>query len=507
MSKPIAPMDLAFLLTESADSPKHVGVLLSFAAPPGGAAGVVREAVAAYRVATPSAPFDQVPELPKPGLPRWKKATLYDPDYHVQHLLLPPGSNHITLLKLVAELSEAVLDRNRPLFRVWFVEGLEDGAFAMIVKIHHAIVDGKTAMDRLCGSFGTKAGAEIGPPFFALDVPLHKPRPPKNVVAQILDLQSTTRKQTTALASVSFGLLKKGVSRLLTGASSGSMPFIAPRTPMNEPLRAPRSFATMTLPLQEMRAVGKAFDGTINDVAVAVFDEGAHRYLRQLGKDTKVPLVGMLPVSLREPGDREATTKASMIFAPLGAPSLLPAERMEQVVKSIRSAKEDMRKMSKDAALIYGLSIFGLGELSEATPVSRVSKAVANFILSNVPGVAHPLYLAGAELEGMFPVSTMGAGIGLNATLASYNGSMDFGFVANRMALPNLQDLAEHCAAAYAELKAAAAARPAAQDTAGPVPAAAQRAPTKKAAIKRAPAKKKVAKKVSKKTRAKTAAA
>lgn len=118
MGKSIAPLDQAFLLTESADSPKHVGVLLRFDPPSKGASDRVQQVVAAYRAAKPTMPFDQLPEFPPLGLPRWKKAGADDPDHHVQHLLLPPGSSDDTLLKLVEDLTEPVPDRNRPLFRM-----------------------------------------------------------------------------------------------------------------------------------------------------------------------------------------------------------------------------------------------------------------------------------------------------------------------------------------------------------------------------------------------------
>ncbi len=472
MAKSIAPLDLAFLLTESADSPKHVGVLLTFEAPKGGSAKVAREAVAAYRAARPTLPFNQIPDLSKLAMPSWKKTDLFDAEYHVSHLLLPPGSTHDNLLKLVCDLTEPVMDRNRPLFRVWFIEGLADGSFAMFIKVHHAIIDGKSAMDRIGSAFGTTATAPLGKPFFALDETPDKPKVPKYLLHRLVDMQSSARKQGLALASVSFGLLKKGVSRVLTHAASGSIPFIAPRGPMNEPIRAPRSFATLSLPLAEMRAVGKAFGGTINDVAVALFDEGVHRYLRDIGKDIRVPLAGMLPVSLRDEGDREATTKASMMFVPLGAPSQKPGERLEQVIRGIRAAKDDMRRMSKDAAVIYALATFGLGELNEATAAKRVSNALANFVLSNVPGLPHAVYLNGAKLKGLYPVSTMGGGIGLNATLASYNGTMDFGLVASSLSMPSLHGLAQHCLDAFADLKEAAAARTAADPVSAPVAAA-----------------------------------
>lgn len=215
--------------------------------------------------------------------------------------------------------------------------------------------------------------------------------------------------------------------------------------------------------------------------AVAVLDDGAHRYLRELGKDTRVPLASMLPLSQREAGDKEATTKTSMIFVPLGAPSLALAERLEKINAGIRSAKHDMRKMSKDAAVIYALATFGLGELNEAAVAHRVTNPLANFVLSNVPGVPHSVYLGGARMNGLYLVSTMGAGIGLNVTLASYAGSMDW-LRRQQRGAAQTGSLVGRCAAAYAELKAAADAR---GDTAGPPSAPRQIPAAKKSGVPR----------------------
>lgn len=458
MSKTIPALDLMFLLTESPNSPKHVGAVLTFKLPAAGGSRIVREIADAYRAAAPVPPFNFVPVLSMTGMPRWKVAGSVDMDYHVQHVALPVASSHDRFLRLVEDLHETVLDRNRPGFRVYIIEGLPDHTFAIYLKIHHAIVDGMSAMARVVSSMNEAADSTRIAPFFAIELAAHKPRPPKGFLEQIAALRSTTQRQTVALKDLYVGVLKKGLGTLLSSGASGSRPFTAPRTPMNEPIRTPRSFATLSLPLAEMRAAGKAFGGTLNDVAATIVDAGLHRYLDQLGKSPARPLVAMCPVSLRDAGDNEATTKATVMFVPLGAPSASTRERMEQVIAAIRSAKEEVRAMSKDTAMIYGISAFGLAEVAEVSQLGTVTKPVANFVLSNVPGAQIALSLNGARLTGMYPISALGAGVGLNVTLASYAGSMDFGFVANGVAMAHLPDLARHTREAYAELESAAAA-------------------------------------------------
>jgi diacylglycerol O-acyltransferase / wax synthase len=167
----------------------------------------------------------------------------------------------------------------------------------------------------------------------------------------------------------------------------------------------------------------------------------------------------MCPVSLREAGDKEATTKVSALFVPLGAPEMKIGPRMEQVIASAGSAKDELGRMSKDAAMMYAIAAFGLSEILELAHLDTVVRPLANFVLSNVPGSRTERYLGQAKVLGMYPVSALGAGIGLNVTLLSYGNSMDFGFVANGESMPDLDKVADYTRAAFVELRKAAGKR------------------------------------------------
>ncbi|MGH6622342.1 MAG: wax ester/triacylglycerol synthase domain-containing protein, partial [Burkholderiaceae bacterium] len=186
MGKRIPPLDLLCLLTETPTNPKHVGAVLSFDLPAGRGREMLDKIVATYRAAKPVAPFSYVPQLLGVGMPQWKAAGEIDTHYHVQHLALPPGASEADLYKLVEDLHETVLDRNRPLYRIWFIEGVNGGrSFAIYLKIHHAIVDGASAMMRINGSLSADPRTTTGTPFFALAAPDRKPRPPASLIAQI----------------------------------------------------------------------------------------------------------------------------------------------------------------------------------------------------------------------------------------------------------------------------------------------------------------------------------
>jgi WS/DGAT/MGAT family acyltransferase len=444
-----------WFVMETQASPTHVGALLLFDKPKG-RPEIVREIVAAYRSHEPTPPFNYVPELAGAHRPHFREVESYDPHYHVTHVCLPPGATEDDLLRLVADLHEPMLDRSRPLFRDWLIDGVPGNRFALYTKVHHAIIDGVSGTKRLYGSLSTSAARGVPVPAFAAEQPMKRLRPPKAVVDRLAELGVTATRQTLALRDVSIGALKKGLAALLGDDLSGSQPFTAHHSPTNDPLRMSRSLATLSLPLGEMQQVGRHFGATLNDLSVAIVDEGLHRYLRETGRAFPHRLVAMCPMSLRDEGDTEAATKASAMFVHLGEHDATVVERIRQVVAAMDTAKQELRSMSKDAAMVYAVAALGVAELRTAPLVDRVTPPLANLVISNVPGGRQRMYLNGAPLAGTFPVSAIAASVGFNATLTSYCDSMDFGFVGCGSTMYDLPELARHVRQAYAELKASA---------------------------------------------------
>jgi len=461
MTRPIPPLDLMWLIMETQESPTHVGALLLFEKPKNNP-DVVRQIVEAARTHQPTPPFNFVPELGGPRLPHFREVTSFDPAYHTQHIALPAGATYDDLLRLVADLHEPLLDRARPLFRTWLIDGVPGDRFALYTKVHHAIIDGVSGIKRIYASLSTSPRRAMPPPSFAAEVPVRKPRPPKALVDRLAELGLSATKQTLALRDVSVGALKKGLASLLGADPVGSAPFTAHRGPMNEPLQMARSVATLSLPLEEMHAVGRHFGATLNDLAATLVDEGVHRYLRQTGRAFPHRLVAFCPVSLRDEGDTAAGTKASAMFVHLGEHEATVVERIEQVVAALDAGKQELRSMSKDAAMVYAVALLGVAELTTATHVDRLAPPLANMVISNVPGGRERMYLNGAPLVGTFPVSAIAMSVGLNVTLTSYHECMDFGFVGSGATMYDLPELARHVKDAYDELKAAASTRRAA---------------------------------------------
>ena len=455
MPKPIPPLDLSWLLIESPTSPTHVGAMLLFKKP-AGRTPVVREIVNALRAYPPAPPFNYVPELFGGGAPHFREVASWDPHYHIAYLSLPAGACYDDLLRLVADLHETTLDRDRPLFRCWLIDGVPGGMFAMYTKTHHSIIDGESGIKCLYAGLSTSAQHTIAAPGFALGVPTPTLHPPTPVAQRIATSIRAAVTQVGALNQVSIGALRKTLAGLLGSHLEGSLPFTAQHAPTNEPLTMARRFATLSLPLEEMHEVGRHFGATLNDVAVTAVDAGLHAYLRETGRAFAHPFISMCPVSLRADGDTTIGTRVSAMFVRLGEPSATAPERIRQVVDSIATAKKELGGMSNDAAMTYAVAIIAIAGLAASTHLDRVAHPACNLAISNVPGVREPRYLNGARLVGVYPVSALAASVGLNATLTSYHDHMDFGFVANAAAIDDPTELACHTLRAYQELTEAA---------------------------------------------------
>lgn len=261
--------------------------------------------------------------------------------------------------------------------------------------------------------------------------------------------------QVGAVNQISWGAVRKALSAALGTHVEGSLPFVAGRAPTNAPLRQARGFATLSLPLEEMHRIAHHHGATLNDVAAAVIDHGLHAYLRETGQAYAHELIAMCPVSLRGDDDTTVGTKVSAMFVRLGHPEATMADRLRQVAHSVATAKKELGALSTDAAMTYAVALVALAGAGASTHLDRVGRPACNLVVSNVPGSNDIRYLHGAELTGIFPVSALAAAIGLNVTLSSYCGHMDFGFVANSAAISDVHALAEHTRKAYAQLKVA----------------------------------------------------
>jgi WS/DGAT/MGAT family acyltransferase len=224
-----------------------------------------------------------------------------------------------------------------------------------------------------------------------------------------------------------------------------------------------RSYAGFSLPLADMRRVADACGGTLNDVALAVVDAGVERFLAELGERPRQPLVAMCPVSLRQPGDREATTKVATMFVPLARPRSGAADRLRQIVANTRDAKTEFHGYSHEAALGYALLAFGLWFASNTLGLGAVARPVINLVVSNVGGIEGSRYLGDCRLRAAYPVSMIADPAGLNVTVVSLDDHMDFGIVANAAVVADAFEFSRACQSSFAQMVRAVKRTPAAK--------------------------------------------
>ncbi len=459
MPNTIPMLDLMFFLTETQDNPRHVGSVLIFRRPARGGTQTVRQIVDAYRRAQPQPPFNRVPVFRKAGLPEWREVDRFDPDHHILHVALPaPGSDE-QLHALVADLHAPMLERHRPGWKMYMIEGLAGGRFAIYHKCHHSLVDGESGMAIIRNSLATSArDRRIRPTVAAVQTPRPRRAPPQLRAA--LEREALRLAQRTySIGRGSFRTLEQTLQGLRGYSKSRPRAFTAPHTPMNEPIYNARSITHAILPLGAMKTVARAWGATLNDVALCILDAGINRYLKALGRAPDHPLVALCPVSLREAEATEATTMVSAIWPPLGPVSAPVDRRLQAIMANTAKAKSELRGLGKEAAYAFAVTAFALSETLAIAQPEALGLRPANVLISNVRGPEQTLYLNGARLEALFPVSTLIVAIGLNVTLLSYADQVIMGFTANGSALPRIEDLARHTLEAFADLEQATARR------------------------------------------------
>ena len=461
MPNTIPMLDLMFFLTETQDNPRHVGSVLIFQKPKRGGDRITREIVEAYRRAKPVAPFNRVPVFKAVGLPEWREVDSIDPSHHVLHLALPaPGSNE-QLHELIADLHAPMFERHRPGWKMYVIDGLAGDRFAIYHKVHHSLVDGESGMAILRRSLATsprdrRIRTTVGLPH------KHRARPaPAGLRAALEREARAAAKRTLSVGRGGLRVVEQVVEGLRGFSPREARAFTAPHTPMNEPIFNARSITHTVIPLPRMKAVARAWDATLNDVALTILDAGVNRYLAERGCAPPHPLVALCPVSLHDPKVKEATTNVSAVFPPLGAVDAKIDVRLQQVSANMHTAKEQLGNLGKAAAYAYAVLAFAITETLVIAHPERLGLPLfgSNMLVSNVRGPEETLYLNGAKLEAFFPVSTLIVGVGLNVTFMSYDGQVILGFTANGSALPEVESLARYTQEAFAALEKATAKR------------------------------------------------
>ena len=443
----LSPTDVAFLLLERRHQPLHVGALCLLTPPkgepPGFAARLAEKFQRSDRVASP---FDRRP-LSRLGVFYWEDDPDFDLAHHFVHLALPQPGRIRELLAMVSRVHSAHLDRAYPLWRVYLVEGLEDGRIAVYMKIHHSVVDGVSGIRLLMKSMADDAvaSAEMAPTWEIGSG--ERPQPALRKAIRGID-------QLRAM-SASVPHVIRELQQTYRDARSHHPDLVtslrAPRCILNQRITASRRFAAQSYSTDRMRAVAKAFDGTLNDVVMAMCAGALRRYLSDLNALPDKPLIAGVPVSLHR--DREHAQPGNAVtfmLATLATDIEDPGDRFRAIKASMDYNKARFQTMSQNELLVYALGMLTPGFLNMRGNWERMP---INVVISHVPGPRVPMHWQGARLEGLYPVSLVMDGIALNITLVSRNDFVDFGLIACRRTLPSMQRLLDHLEESLMELE------------------------------------------------------
>ncbi|MEV4288144.1 wax ester/triacylglycerol synthase family O-acyltransferase [Nonomuraea bangladeshensis] len=407
--------------------------------------------------------------------PYWVQEDDLDLDYHVREIGLPGPGDDRQLAEQVSRLHARRLDRSRPLWEIYLVHNLSGDRTGLYTKIHHAAVDGIGGADVLAALLDTTP--EPPPP----PAPgTEEPRPDRDepppgqaeMVARGLARLAANPARAVRFAAAAVPYLDEipvvswlPGTRLLSGlarrmAGAGGVPGLpalpAPRTPFSGPVSQHRRFAYVSLPLEEVKAVRKAFGVTVNDVVMAVCAGALRGWLAGHGGVPGRPLVAGVPFSLREAGMPGPGNQVTIMTAPLATHVADPVERLHEVRRAMRRIKDRFAlapaRWLREFSASMPAALMGLASRSAFALVGETVPPI-NVIISNVPGPQFPLYVCGNLLLTHYPVSVItDVSGGVNITAFSYNGSLDIGVVTDRTMIPDAWELAGHLRAALDDL-------------------------------------------------------
>lgn len=443
--------DFGFVALESAYSPKHVGGLQVYELPEGAKPDFVRHLYDAFRAQPPSAPFDL--KLKRGGIPEWVQDDAIDMSYHVRHTALPYPGTRVELANLVEDLHEELLDRSRPMWRFYLIEGVAKGRFATYFKVHHAYMDGVTLQARASGVLSESPDDMAVVPFWS-DIPKRPRRTNKGKAAWRQRWTRRVGEGSATVAQLSQLALRHVSQSLKLSDGDLPVPFSSPKTSLNARLTPARSVAPADIPLSVVKEVANAHGVKVNDVILAICDCALREHLTAQGESADTPLVAEVPISLRRGEGEGGGNQIAIALIEMGTADASPAERLAQIAANAKRAKEWFGQRSAAVGTAYTLLLQSGAHIGDVLGLTGRTAPLGNVMISNVPGLGRQRYLCGAPMLSVYPLSTIAPGTALNITILTYEGTMHFGLVAGRGAIPDLHPIATNIERALDDLRA-----------------------------------------------------
>jgi len=461
--------DAAFLIAESRRTPMHVAGLNLYTLPDDADEAEFLHNLSdilrySGELRHPFGEVLQMGPLGTVGAIGWKKEQHLDMDYHIRHSSLPKPGRYRELFALTSRLHGILLDRTRPLWELHLIEGLKNRQFATYFKTHHSILDGVGAMHFMNSMLSTNAREKLKHSPFSVEAyeaykdKLEKKYPKKPIDADVKAVTELIQQQWDSSINLGNALVRYANVWRGKGGDLSAPWHNIPHTSLNKKISGARRFVAQSWSFERVRAVGKAFDGTLNDAVLGMCAGALRRYLAEQRDLPKQPLKAMVPVSLRVAGDIDSANAVGLITANLGTHIANPEKRMRVIQNSMAAEKQHLAGLSAIQVQIYsGLTqapmllsnLLGAGERFPAYST----------IISNVPGPRQQLYWNGARLDGMYPCSIPVDGVALNFTTISNNKNLDFGITVCRKSVPHVQRLIDYLEDSLVELEEVAGIR------------------------------------------------
>ncbi len=474
----LSGMDTTFLNMETATTYGHVSGLAVFDPMESGGTVTLEDvkALIADRIHLLPPYRRRLVEIPF-GLdqPYWIEDPDFDIDFHIRQLALPPPGDRRQLAEQVARIVARPLDRRRPLWELYLITGLEGGCSAQLTKIHHCSIDGVSGAEILGNLLDLESTPRVVDPPDRPWIPETEPTQMHMFMKGMVAVAATPRKgirlgfknirHLPQLAeSMGFGPLPgTDLINRLGGRRTADMLSEAhtkpPRTSFNAKISPHRRFAFDSMDLDRVKAVKNAFGVTLNDVVMALCSGALRHYLAAADELPESSLIAMVPVSIRTEGQAgKFGNQVASMTASLHTDLEDPVERLMAIHNSMKIAKEKHQALPAEVLQDFAQFTAPAVAARAARVIARAALAEwvdlpFNVVISNVPGPQFPLYGVGARLVANYPVSAINDGIGLNMTVQSYDGSLDFGLVACRQLVPDLWQVINHLNESLVELE------------------------------------------------------
>jgi WS/DGAT/MGAT family acyltransferase len=459
-------LDSSFLHLEGDATHMHVAGCMVFRGEPPEYDEIVDEIVSRlhlvprYRQRLAFVPLGQ-------GRPVWVDDPHFNVRFHVRHTALPQPGGDEQLRRLAGRVFSQALDRSRPLWELWLVEGLSDDRFAILSKTHHALVDGVSGVDIVSVLFDSSPDPmPVSPPeqqWIARPLPSNA-----QLLADALLERATVPGEIARGAKATLrgprqvaGRVGRAVGGVGAVARAGLQ--TAPSSPFNVRIGPHRRFTWVRGDLSEFKAIKNALGGTVNDVVLAVVADTLGRYLRSHAEETEdLVLRAMVPVSVRADVERGALgNRVAAMWAPLPVGEIDPVQRLLLIAKEMDGIKESGQAVG--AQVLTELSGFAPSTIMAQAARLQARQRLFNIVVTNVPGPQFPLYMLGRQLDAAYPMVPLAENQALGIAIMSYNGQLNFGLNADYDTIGDLETVADALRASIADL--AAAAQVAAVDT------------------------------------------